>query len=178
MKRLVILFAFFFALSTLLFAQDKPATADAVLKSAMKTATAESKQILLIFHASWCKWCKRLDAALSSTELQPVISKYFVVTHLDVHERAEKVELLENPGGRDKMKSLGAATTGLPFYAILDKKGKKLVNSNVLKDNENLGYPGTDEEITAFIGMLKKANKKISSADLTTIQDYLMKHKP
>ena len=41
------------------FAQDTPASADDIMKDALKKASMENKSVLLMFHASWCGWCKK-----------------------------------------------------------------------------------------------------------------------
>jgi thioredoxin-related protein len=40
-------------------AQTPVPTASTVLSAAYKKAGDENKSILLIFHASWCGWCKK-----------------------------------------------------------------------------------------------------------------------
>lgn len=178
MYRLILL-AFVFVISSSVFAQaEKPAEASVILEKAFASAKQSKKQVLLVYHASWCKWCRKLDSALTSTELKPVIDKYFVLTHLDVNERKEKIELLENPGAKELLKQHGGEQAGLPYYAVLNAKGKLLENSKQMPDKSNIGYPGAPDEIKLFVGMLKKANKQMKKQDLKLIEDYLTKHAP
>lgn len=157
---------------------EKPAQAIDIMRSSFATATKEHKKVFLIYHASWCKWCKKLDSALTSSELKPVFDKYFVVTHLDVNERKEKVELLENAGGRELLKEHGGENAGLPYYVILDAKGRKLVDSKQMPGTSNIGYPGAPDEIKLFSGMLKKGASAMKKKDIGTVSDYLKKHAP
>lgn len=175
----VFVFLFALLLSVSVFAQaEKPAEASVILEKAFTTAKQSKKQVLLVYHASWCKWCRKLDSALTSTELKPVVDNYFVLTHLDVNERKEKVELLENPGAKELLKQHGGEQAGLPYYAVLNAKGTLLENSKQMPDKSNIGYPGAPDEIKLFVGMLKKANKQIKKQDLKLIEDYLTKHAP
>jgi thioredoxin-related protein len=43
------------------------------MEAAYKKASNEKKNIILIFHASWCSWCKKMDAA---TFKDPAVVKY------------------------------------------------------------------------------------------------------
>ena len=165
---------------TLLLGQDtKPQTADSILKSSYKEAKASDKNVFLIFHASWCGWCKRLEKVMQSDELKKIFEDNYIITHLDVLENGEKIEALENPGGREIMKNLGGEKSGLPFYVFLDAAGKKLADSNMMStQNPNIGYPGSDEEIAAFGKILKVSAKHLSNENYSAIIDYLKKNAP
>src|SRR5215472_2704769 len=73
------------------------ATAEQMLAPAEAKAAAEHKAIFLHFGASWCGWCKKLDALLDRPDIKPVFEKYFVPVKLVVQEH-EKEKALENPG--------------------------------------------------------------------------------
>ena len=102
----------------------------------------------------------------------------FIITHLDVQERGDKIKELENPGGNEVMKSFGGEKSGLPFYVLLDAAGKKLADSNVMDKNSNIGYPGSDEEIAAFGKLLKVSAKHLSNENYSVIINYLKKNAP
>src|SRR5438874_1118297 len=74
-----------------------PSAADLIAK-AKTQATAEKKAIYVHFGASWCGWCKRLDAFLERADIRPTFEKYFVPVKLVVQEN-EKNKALENAGG-------------------------------------------------------------------------------
>lgn len=156
----------------------KPQKADKIVKTAIKTAKAENKNVMIIFHASWCKWCTRLEKAISSPELSGIFKDNWVVTYLDVMERGGKIDSLENPGGKDIMKKYGGENAGLPFCVFIDKSGKLIANSNIMPDKTNVGYPGAPEEITLFVNLLKKASKNFTEMQRTAIINYLVKNAP
>ena len=122
-------------------------TAAAVLNEARAQAKAEKKNVLVIFHASWCGWCKKFDAFLEDAAMKPLIDRNFVVLHITVLE-AKDHKNDENPGGDDLFKSLGGdpKTSGIPFFAFVNPAGKTLSNSNLpqpIKNETNIGYPGS-----------------------------------
>jgi len=172
-----IFFLFIFSFGVISAQETKPLAADEIMKAAYAKAGETNKNVFLIFHASWCSWCKRLDKAMNSDELKKLFEENYVITHLDVLERNEKIELLENPGGKELMAKLGGEKSGLPFYAFLDDKGKMIANSNVMDKESNIGYPGSEEEIAAF-GKLLKLSSKLSDDQLSKITEYLKANAP
>ena len=155
-----------------------PLPADKIMATAFEEAKDAGKNVFLIFHASWCGWCKRLDKALQSSELKDIFEENYVIAHLDVLENGDKIALLENPGGKEIMKSLGGEKSGLPFYAFIKPDGEKIGNSNVMPKEMNIGYPGSDAEIEAFGKLLKLSAPKMDDTQLNTILDYLKKNAP
>jgi hypothetical protein len=67
-------------------AHGEAPTADQVLNLAKTKAAAEHKAIFVYFGASWCGWCRRLDAFLDKPEIKPVFGKYFIPVKLVVQE--------------------------------------------------------------------------------------------
>ena len=124
---------------------------------------------MLIFHASWCGWCHKLDSILAEPDVKKIVGDRFVVTHLDVMENGDK-KSLENPGGGAMMTTYGGEKSGLPFFVILDGTGKKLGDSNRMANNQNMGCPTEPAEIEAFIKLLKETNPAITAAELGTLQ--------
>ncbi len=148
-------------------------TASQVLASAKAKAAAEHKAIFVHFGASWCGWCRRLDAFLERPDIKPVFERYFVPVKLVVQENA-KNQALENPGAEGLLKELGGPS-GLPYSAFLDARGASIVNSKL--DGDNIGYPAQPREIGYFVQMMKKAAPKMSGDDLKTIETALRSFK-
>lgn len=157
---------------------SKPEPAAVILTAAIQKAESSHKTVLLVFHASWCSWCKRLDAALEEPTIKELMEEQYVIARLDVLESGDKIQTLENPGGKKIMVDLGGEKSGLPFYAFIDAKGKKIADSNVMPKDQNIGYPGSQEEIVAFEKLLKKTAPGMSVRQLATIVAYLHKMAP
>lgn len=152
-----------FSLST--FAQDTPAPTAVVLKQAYAQAKKENKKVLLMFHASWCGWCKKMDASLKDASCKKFFDDNYVIAHLDVLEQPEKANL-ENPGSLDQLKAFKGEKSGLPFWVILDAKGKLLADSQIRPagasldtPGESIGCPSAENEVAYFLKLLKSTSK-------------------
>jgi len=113
----------------------KPAAAQTLMDAAYSRSKKEKKPVLVMFHATWCGWCKRLQKVLDVPEFKKMVESNYVVVHVDVMERGEEKDKSENEGGVKLMTDLGGEKSGLPFYAVLDASGKKLADSNALPGN-------------------------------------------
>ncbi len=161
-----------FSFSAFALRADAP-PADQVLGPAKARAAAEHKTIFLHFGASWCGWCKRLDAFLERPDIKPVFEKYFIPVKLIVQEN-EKNKAFENPGADSLLKELGGPA-GLPYFAFLDAAGAPIVNSK--QDGQNIGYPAQPNEIEWFVKMMEKAAPGISADDVKTLETALRSFK-
>jgi thioredoxin-related protein len=156
MKRhlcILISLLFFFISS---FSQKTP-SADEVLKIAYQKAAKENKNVLLIFHASWCGWCHAMDSSIQDPSVKDFFDKNFVLTHLTILESANKKHL-ENSGAEDFLNSHGGKDLGIPFWIILDAQGNTLGDSRT-KPGKNVGCPATEEEVAHLISVLEKTSR-------------------
>jgi hypothetical protein len=82
---------------------------------------------------------------------------------------------LENPGGAELAKEMGGnlASTGIPFFFMLDATGKNLGNSNVMPDKSNIGMPDKPEEVAGFMDLLQRTAPRITSDERERIKAYL-----
>jgi thiol:disulfide interchange protein len=149
-----------------------PAPAARIVSEAVQTAAAGAKVVLIEFGASWCPWCRQFEAFVHAPQTAAVVAANYVVVNLVVQESEDK-KALENPGGQDLMDKWGGAKAGLPFYVFLDATGRKIADSNAMPDGGNIGFPGTEKEIQAFLGLLGRTAPRLSAADRSAVAAYL-----
>lgn len=152
MKLNVLIIGFVIALSSIVNAQ----TATEILTKAQNQAKVENKNVFLIFHASWCGWCKKMEKNMDDPLVKSYFDANYVKTFITVQERAEKKNL-ETPGGDAVNEKLRGKDQGLPFWVILDSEGKVLEDSRV--NGENIGGPASEEEVNQLITKLETTSK-------------------
>jgi thioredoxin-related protein len=164
MKPLLLLIALAFTITSGL-AQTTPEPASAVLQSAKEQAAKENKNIFLIFHASWCGWCHKMDSSLNDPTVKQYFQDNYVFRHLVVNESKEK-KGLENPGALQIMEKFGGVEgEGIPYWAVLDAKGNLLADSRINgQPGKNSGCPAAKEEVDYFIKVLQKTSKLNTTA--------------
>ncbi|MGN6178939.1 MAG: thioredoxin family protein [Mucilaginibacter sp.] len=163
--------------------QATPPQADAVMKEAYAKAKAEHKNVILMFHASWCGWCKKMTACIEDPTCSKFFDDNYVITYLDILERDGKKDL-ENPGATDVMKNLhGDPAGGIPFWAVITPEGKVVGTSYMPHTdgtpgtaNDNVGCPAEDNEVSYFISLLKKSSK-LTDSQLAVIAARFHKNK-
>ena len=147
--------------STSLFGQKAPASADEIMKEAFAAAKKQNKKVLVMFHASWCGWCHKMDTSLNDPSVKKFFDDNFVIRHLVVAESDGKKNL-ENPGGQDMLEKYEGKDQGIPFWLIFDNDEKFLADSrmktlvNGVEKLQNTGCPASKEEVDYFIEVLRK----------------------
>jgi thiol-disulfide isomerase/thioredoxin len=140
----------------------KPASE--ILSAAYKEAAAENKNVLLIFHASWCGWCHKLDNSLNDATCKKYFDDNYIIIHLTVGED-DNDKAFENPGAVDVLVKYHGENAGLPFWIITDKTGQLLADSEIRPAGATLDVPGnnmgcraTKTQVAAFIKILKQTS--------------------
>jgi len=159
-------------ISVVLLHAQAPETTDTILQKAYTKAKVENKNVFVIFHASWCGWCKRLDASLNDVTTKKYFDENFVITHLVVQESKEKKNL-ENPSADVFLEKYKGTKEGLPFFVILDNKGNLIGDS--FFNGSNMGCPASEKEVAAFIALLTKTSK-IDEKGLSVITERFRKN--
>jgi thioredoxin-related protein len=164
-------------------AQPSPAaapSAETLMNEAYKKAAKENKIVFVIFHASWCGWCHRMDHSMQDESCKKFFDDNFVVVHMVVDEADDK-KILENPGADEMRNKYNGKGQGIPFWLLFDKKGNLLADSKIRKEGEgqsegqNTGCPASKEEVAYFIEILKKTTK-LSEDQLAIISERFRKN--
>lgn len=123
---------------------DVHADGAAQVDSAVASATAGHKRILLVFGANWCIWCRRLHAVF---EKDPTVNKAlreFIVVDIDVNKRNGV-----NRNAAIVTKYGVPIDAGIPAIAVLDSGGRllSLKDTGELEDGD--GY--SQNKMLAFL---------------------------
>lgn len=139
---------------------QQPPSADSVLKEAGEEARRGGRKVFILFHASWCGWCKKMDQSMTDKSVKHFFDDNYVVRHLTVYESKGK-EGLENPGAEALLKKYRGADQGIPYWMIFSAEGELLADSKMrapgegLEAGDNSGCPASEKEVEYFIGVLK-----------------------
>lgn len=145
----------------LAMAQPSPASASEVLNDAQNIAAKENKKVFVIFHASWCGWCHKMDTSMNDPVCKKFFDDNFVIRHLVVNESPDKKQL-ENPGAEELKTKYHGNDQGIPFWLIFDQKGNLLADSKIRSAAEgpeagdNSGCPASEKEVAFFVKILKQ----------------------
>ena len=169
-RRLVLSTLLAGALAASLPGAAAPLPAAQALEAAAKAAKGGDRNLLVLFHASWCGWCRKLEGVLASPAAKEVLDRHFERVELTVLERGEK-KATENPGAAELLEKLSGGDAGLPFTAVLDRKSRApLATSNTAGPGTNVGFPAKADEIDHFVAMLRKGAPRMTEAEAETLR--------
>lgn len=182
MKSLVIGMLFICMLQSVNLKAQEIASADAVLKEATAFAKIENKNVLVIFTASWCSWCHKMQDNINDSSVKAFFDANYVVRYLTVKETPEKKNL-ENRGADLLLIKYHGNKSGIPFWLVFDGDAKLLADSKSRKAGEgpaqgsNVGCPATPEEVNYFIEVLSKTSA-IKPGEAEKIRTLFLKSNP
>jgi thiol-disulfide isomerase/thioredoxin len=166
------------------FAQREAEPASKILDKAFAQASKENKKVMVIFHASWCGWCHRMDSLMRMAETKPLFDRNFVTVHLVVQEVKDKKHL-ENPGAEEFKNQNNGENMGIPFWLVFSPDRLLLGDSRMpAKDKKtgasirvNTGCPADPEEVKYFTGLLQKTTD-LTEPELSVITKVFLKTQP
>jgi thioredoxin-related protein len=180
MKIILVSLLIVFACHDLQAQSSVPSTADDIMGKAYAQSKKENKKVFVMFHASWCVWCRKMDTSMNDPSCKKFFENNFVIRHLVVDESKDKKQL-ENPGASDLRDKYYGKDEGIPYWLIFDSNGKLLYDSKVRKDGEapekgeNVGCPASEKEVAYFIDVLKKTTS-LKATDLEIIRKRFRKN--
>lgn len=163
MKRILVLSIFGICLSVIAAAQTAP-SANEILQQAYQQAAKENKNVFIMFHASWCGWCHKMDKSINDPVCKKFFDDNYVIAHLVVDESKDKIAL-ENAGAAEFRAKYHGNGVGIPFWLVFSKDGKLLSDSKMrtagqtASEGSNTGCPANAEEVAFFIDVLKKTTQ-------------------
>jgi thiol-disulfide isomerase/thioredoxin len=151
---------------------QQAASANDIMTEAFQKASKENKKVFIMFHASWCGWCHKMDSSMNDKTCKKFFDDNFVIRHLDVDEFKDDKKALQNPGANELRTKYHGDSIGIPFWLIFDKDGNLLADSKLKPEGasmdaggENVGCPSEEKEVVYFIRILKSITRLSSGQE-------------
>lgn len=177
LQRTILLLLAVVSITNAVTAQATPPSAATILSQATQKAASENKKVFILFHASWCGWCHRMDSLMNSPACKKLFNDNYVIAHIDVQETGVKKNL-ENPGGVELLNKYHGEGAGIPYWLVFDAKGNFLADSRLRSEvgvgattevGDNTGCPSAKDEVDYFISVLKHTSS-LTADQLKTIE--------
>ncbi|MDD2425466.1 MAG: thioredoxin family protein [Bacteroidales bacterium] len=161
------------------YAQEtKLLSANEVIKEAVAQAKNDNKNVFIIFHASWCTWCHKMDTAMNNPACKEFFTDNYVIRHLVVREQNKE---LENPGATELLAKYQGDKGGIPFFVVLDQKGALIADSQIRPEGagiyspgRNMGFPGGPQALPHFEKLLKNTSS-LTEEEINIIKEVFQK---
>jgi thiol-disulfide isomerase/thioredoxin len=146
-----------------------PADAMASVAAASAQAQASNRKLLLIFHASWCVYCRLFDMMLKDETAGAIVERHYAVLHLRALERTPEMKAQQLAGADEVFATYAPKGAGLPYMAVLDGDAKMVADS-IMTNGDNFGFPVTKQELDGFEAMMKAGAPDITPKELKTLR--------
>lgn len=101
---------------------DEETSGTVLVEAALARARAENRQVILLFGANWCPYCRQLHELLNNDPaVGAVVRQSFVVVPIDVgtSARNRNVNLIDRYGAT-------VFSEGVPSVVVIDADGRRL----------------------------------------------------
>jgi thiol:disulfide interchange protein len=153
-----------------------------IVDRAIARAKKENKKAFIMFHSSWCVWCRKMDTAMQNVACRKKFEANYVIEHLTVYE-SDGNKKQENPGADELLKKHQPPKSGIPFWLIFDGDGQLIADSQIRPPGaslqtkgRNMGCPTAPDEVAYFINILRKTSS-MNEEDLLIITSVFSKIK-
>lgn len=147
-----------------------PAPARDEFQRQVSLASGEGKRLFLLFHASWCAYCRLFDMLLSDPQASAIVDREFKVFHMRALERTEQWKARQIAGADDMYRRFATPTSGLPFYVVFDGAGEPVVSSLAPDSGVNIGFPIAKRDLDRFEKIIQQGAPKITATELATLR--------
>ncbi|WP_162006790.1 carboxypeptidase regulatory-like domain-containing protein [Roseimaritima sediminicola] len=120
-------------------------------------AKQENKRVIVQETATWCGPCHMLSDYLSENQAWEADYIWIKMDHRYTGARELMAELRDGAKG------------GIPWYAILDAQGNKLVTSNHFKSGDNIGFPSSQQGREHFKHMLLETRQAMTDEQIDVL---------
>ena len=124
---------------------DEQTSGKSLVTAALAQAKAENKDVVLLFGANWCPYCRQLHKLMESNPaVREVVDRSFVVVPVDVgtSSRNRNTDLIDRYDSN-------VFTDGTPSVVILDADGKRIAPT---KSNPwSAKNPIEEQRVLAFL---------------------------
>lgn len=95
------------------------------IKSALKTAQRQHKNVLVQFGANWCGWCHKLHTLMANDpKIAANLKRNYVTVLIDV-DKGHNADIVQRYGSPTKF--------GLPVLVVLNAQGRQLTTQDTGK---------------------------------------------
>ncbi len=147
------------------------------LDTAKKIALEKSRPLFVIFGASWCSWCKKLEADLDDEAADPIFAKWIVVV-LDADAEPE----IASDFQIDSLPSLHLLTSSGERVASFTGYQEPTGLSQWLDDNYELASPilpeiltsksvPNEDDVTELIALLATKSKTLRELTIQRLEN-------
>lgn len=136
--------------------------ASKLVSDSLAKAAAENKRVIVRVGTPYCGWCNILAQFMQDHE------STFAADYVDI-----KIDTMRMENGKEVADKLNPEKDygGIPWFVVLDAKGKTIANS--FGPEGNIGYPYQPNEIAHFMKVIRETRQKLTDEKLSELEAAL-----